>query len=57
MTSIFEGQPLNARPFRTKRRVVWVPGISWNLSKYFPTFGETVHIFQPPVGQPTIYPP
>ena len=27
MTSIFEGQPLKTRPFRTKRRVIWVPGI------------------------------
>ena len=27
MTSIFEGQPLKTRPFRTKRKVIWVPGI------------------------------
>ena len=27
MTSIFEGQPLKTRPFPTKRRVIWVPGI------------------------------
>ena len=27
MTSIFEGQPLKTRPFHTKRRVIWVPGI------------------------------
>ena len=27
MTSIFEGQPHKARPFRTKRRVIWVPSI------------------------------
>ena len=27
MTSIFEGQPLKTKPFQTKTRVIWVPGI------------------------------
>ena len=27
LTSIFEGQPLKARPFPTKTRVIWVPGM------------------------------
>ena len=27
MTSIFEGQPPKTRPFPTKTRVIWVPGI------------------------------
>ena len=27
MTSIFEGQPPKTRPFPTKIRVIWVPGI------------------------------
>ena len=27
MTSIFEGQPLKTKPFPTKTRVIWVPGI------------------------------
>ena len=27
LTSIFEGQPLKTRPFRTKTRVIWVLGI------------------------------
>ncbi len=30
LTSIFESQPLKTRPFRTKIRVIWVPGVdSW----------------------------
>ena len=27
MTSIFQGKPHKARPFPTKRRVSWVPGV------------------------------
>ena len=33
MTSIFEGQPLKARPFLFKTRVIWVPDIYIYLSK------------------------
>ena len=38
MTSIFDGQPLKTRPFRTKRRVIWVPGI-YLLIYYIHVYG------------------
>ena len=45
MTSIFEGQPLKTKPFQTKTRVIWVPGIyiyiSTMVSIFFCMFTPT----------------
>ena len=50
MTPIFEGQPLKTRPFRTKRRVIWVPGVHTYLPQrltkcrfFWPHMGSVWH--------------
>ena len=63
LTSIFEGQPLKTRPFRTKTRVIWVLG-SLNKALYFILFlrGVTLgcpgwSVFPPPSASWVVMPP
>ena len=45
MTSIFEGQPHKTRPFPSKTRVIWVPGIYIyiHIIKSSPSIGLFLH--------------